>query len=33
LTDCIAFIGFTIDAENYSAGKVADTGWIPQMPQ
>jgi len=30
---CIAFIGFTIDAENYSAGKVADTSWIPPMPQ
>jgi len=26
---CIAFLGFTIDAENLAAGKVADTSWVP----
>lgn len=30
---CIAFVGFTIDAENLAAGKLADASWIPAMPE
>jgi hypothetical protein len=30
---CIAFLGFTVDAENLAAGKMADTSWIPPIRQ
>ena len=29
---CIAFLGFTIDAENLPAGKVSDVSWLPRIP-
>ena len=28
---CIAFLGITLDAENLTSGKVADTSWMPPM--
>lgn len=30
---CIAFLGFTVDSENYAKGQVADVSWLPKMPQ
>jgi hypothetical protein len=30
---CIAFIGFSIDAENRQKGQMADVSWMPHFPQ
>jgi hypothetical protein len=27
---CIAFLGFTVDSENYAKGQVADVSWMKQ---
>ncbi|MDQ6800749.1 MAG: ascorbate-dependent monooxygenase [Acidobacteriota bacterium] len=29
---CIAFLGFTIDAENLRVGNVSDMSWLPRIP-
>ncbi len=29
---CIAFLGFTVDAENLPAGKISDVSWLPRIP-
>jgi hypothetical protein len=30
---CLAFLGFTVDAESLASGKMADTSWMPPFRQ